>query len=108
MVKNEHVRVVHGTAFPLTLLRFEVLIKPFLISQAVFAGAAIVTARISLIVFAINRPFTGTAINLESIFSKRTAVKLARVFAELAAAALLHDAGLSYGTHFCHRPFAFR
>src|SRR3954468_21030193 len=67
MVKDKHVRVIHMTAFPLTLFSFEILIEPLLVSQAVFASAFIITARISFVMLVVNGSFTGATIWLQTI-----------------------------------------
>jgi hypothetical protein len=103
VVEDKHVRIIHSAAFPLTLFRTEILIKPSSISQGVFTSMLIVTSRVSLIVLAVNQLFACAAVPLQSIFSRCAAMKLARVFNDFAAAALLQHTGLRNRTNFCHR-----
>jgi hypothetical protein len=67
MVKDKHIRVIHGATFPLTLLCFEKIVEPHSISVRIRFIALIISSRISLVVFIVNLMFTSAAVRLQTI-----------------------------------------
>lgn len=89
MIKDQHIWIVDGTTFPLTLLCLQQFIKPTAITLHLRSVPLVVAARVSFVMLVVNRSFAGAAIRLQPVRIARELMKLARVFRSFATETLL-------------------